>query len=128
MDDCIVIADPHFNSKEADKSDYHKFREVGWKLYPSVHGKIPVKHRISMMNSLFKDAKGTRRLFLHCDGNKRPACQKLAEALMSHQYDHAGRPQPARKDRRDVTHWPDAVGYGLFPFERIRGGGTVRPL
>lgn len=128
MNDCVVIADPHFNSKEADKSDYHKFREVGWTLYPSVHGKIPIKHRISMMNSLFKDAKGTRRLFLDCDRNKRPACQKFAEALMSHQYDQSGKPQPVRKDRRDMTHWPDAVGYGLFPFERIRGGGTVRPL
>ncbi len=122
VDDLVVVADPHFNTKEADRSDYHQFREAKLKIVPSAHGKIPVKHRVTMVNSLMKDAQGKRHLFIACDSSRRTNCNKLAAALMGLQYDHTGRPQPPRKDRKDQTHWPDALGYGLFPFEKLRGG------
>ena len=128
QDDVLVIADPHINTKEVDKSDYHLFRKTGWTLHPATHyaGHIPVKHRISMMNTLFRDAHGVRRLFLDCDATRRPRAKKFAEALMTLQYDHSGRPQPPRKDRKDMTHWPDGAGYGVFPFERLRGNTQIR--
>ncbi len=125
VNDLLVIADPHFNTKEADKSDYHQFRQARLNIVPSVHGQIPVKHRLTMVNSLLRDANKKHHLYISCDSTKRPSCQKLVEAMMSLQYDHTGRPQPPRKDRKDVTHWPDALGYGLYPFERLRGGSIT---
>jgi len=125
-EDFIVVCDPHFNSKDADKSDMHLMRKEGCNVVPAVHGKISRKHRISMMNVLLEDGRGTRRFFIDCDEKtKQPACRKLAEAFMSLQFNEYGEAEKDRKNTSDMTHWPAAVGYGVFPWEKFRGGAGV---
>jgi len=125
-EDFIVVCDPHFNSKDADKSDIHLMRREGVHVVPAVSGKIAKKHRISMMNTLLEDGRGVRRFFIDCDEKtKQPACRKLAEALMSLQYNEHGEAEADRKNTSDMTHWPAAVGYGVYPWERFRGGAGV---
>jgi hypothetical protein len=126
-EDVIVIADPHFNTKDADKSDYNMFKREGLDIHPSVHGQIGRKHRESMLNAMLEDSKGVRRFFVDCDARRRPKCQKLVQAFLSQQYDEKGNSEP-RKDYRDVSHWPAAVSYGVFPWERIRGTGALKIL
>ena len=124
-EDLIVICDPHFNSKDADKSDMHLMVQEGLHVVPAVHGKIARKHRLSMMNTLFEDARGVRRLFIDCDEKtKTPACPRFAEACMSLQYNEYGEAEKDKKDKNDRTHTPAAVGYGVFPWESFRGAGV----
>ena len=130
-----VIADPHFNVREsADKSDYTQFRNEGLTIMRAAGDTtvakkhITVKHRLAMVNALFMDGKDEPHLYLDCDGDMRPTCQQLAKALVSLQYNDHGDQQPERKDKYDMTHWPDAVGYGLYRFERFRGSSTLEPL
>ena len=135
-EDCIVIADPHLNSPDSDKSDYNLFRNEGWTIMKAHHSKIAVRHRLNMVNSLLENANysttrclpscprncaghGESRLFLDCDGEGRPHCERLARALLTFQKREDGTPQPVRKDANDQTHWPDALGYGLYPAEKI---------
>ena len=126
-DEVLVVADPHFNSKEADKSDYQMFRNEGLTIQPAAFGQIPKKHRISMVNTLLEDAAGKRRVFVACDSNKNPACRKLVQSFMSLQYSDNGVAEADKKDLRDMTHWTCALGYGLYPWERFRGGGGTPP-
>lgn len=128
VEDFLVVADPHFNSKDADKSDYNLFRREGLKIVPAATGKISKKHRIAMLNTLLEDASGVRRFFIACDNNRNPECKKLAESFMTLQYNEAGEPEKDKKDYRDRTHWSVAAGYGVFPWERILGGQEVRAL
>lgn len=140
VDDIIVIADPHFNSKESDKSDYNLFRGEGLDIRPATHGKIPKKHRISMVNALLEDSSGVpnvagmaesagvRRLFIDCDDNRNASCKKLVQSFLSMQYNAVGEAEADKKDYRDMSHWTAAVGYGLFPWERIRGGQSIQVL
>jgi len=133
-DDCVVIADPHFNSKEADKSDYNIFEELGWFIKPAVFGKISVKHRIAMFNALLEDGsgdsssgvRGQRRFFIDCDSTGRPMCKYLVRSLVSSETDDQGLPEKDRKNgMQDPSHWPSAVQFGLFYWERTRGAARV---
>lgn len=125
-DDCAVIADPHFNSKESDKSDYNIFQEHGWKIWPAVHGKITVKSRIAMFNALIEDANGSRRFFIDCDSTGKPRCKYLVRSLISSELDEQGLPEKDRKNgMQDPSHWPSAVQFGLYYWERTRGANRV---
>lgn len=128
-EDYVVIADPHFNTREgSDKSDYTMFRNEGLTIMRAAGDTavakkhITVKHRIAMVNGLFDDGKAQPSLYLDADGDMRPKCRELAKAFLSLQYNDQGKPEPERKDHYDMTHWPDALGYGLYRFERFRGG------
>lgn len=128
-DDFIMIADPHTNTKDVDKSDYELTRRAGVTVRPAaVLGAgmphIKVKHRVSMLNVLFCDANGKRRLFVDCDERGKPKCPRLVQSLMQMTYDEHGNPESVKKDYSDPTHWPAALAYGLFPFERLRGQMT----
>ncbi len=83
-----------------------------------------MKHRVSMLRTLLCDASGRRRLFIHCDNNRAPACPKLVQSLLTQQYDDRGNPENVRKDYSDPTHWPAATSFGLYPFEQLRGRTT----
>jgi hypothetical protein len=127
--ECVVIADPHFNSKESDKSDYNIMREQGWETFPSTHGKISVKHRIAMFNALLEDADGRRRFFVDCDGNGVPKCTRLVRSLVSSELNDYGEAEKDRKNgASDPSHWPSAVQFGLFHWERKRGGRDIKSL
>lgn len=122
--DFIVVADPGINTKDVDKSDYELARREGLTVRPAHHEPIRVKHRVSMLRTLLCDANGRRRLFIHCDNNRAPACPKLVQSLLTQQYDDRGNPENVRKDYSDPTHWPAATSFGLHPFERLRGMST----
>jgi hypothetical protein len=127
--ECVVIADPHFNSKESDKSDYNIMREQGWETFPATHGKISVKHRIAMFNALLEDADGRRRFFVDCDSNGMPKCTRLVRSLVSSELNDYGEAEKDRKNgASDPSHWPSAVQFGLFHWEKKRGGGEIRSL
>jgi hypothetical protein len=119
-DRVVVIADPH--SRQADrKSDYTLLRKAGLTVVKSSPNQIEKKHRYSMVNSLLCDAKGHRALFIGCDEYKRAECKKLVESFFNLRFGRDGNPLTYHKGTRDLTHWSDALGYGLYPFEQIRG-------
>jgi len=127
-DECVVVGDPHMNSKESDKSDYHIFEAAGWFIRPAVHGKISVKHRLAMLNALLEDAAGVRRLFVDCDTAGVEKCPMLVRALLTSEMNDMGGDAVRKNGMQDMTHWPSAVAFGVFPWERVRGHGTVRTL
>lgn len=125
-DDVLVVADPHFNSKEADKSDYNIMRGEGLDVRPAATGTISKKHRIAMVNALLEDATGRRRLFIDCDANGTPRCRMLTRSFLTSQYNDHGEPEKERKaGLSDPSHWTSAVGFGVFPWERTTSGGSV---
>jgi hypothetical protein len=115
----LVIADPHFNTKDSDKSDYALFQQQDLKIVPAYHGRIAREHRYSMVNILLRDD----QLFVG-----RGRCKKLVESFMGMQRNDLGEGEKDKKDRFDLSHWTAALGYGLFPFEKIRGVTTLRAL
>ena len=120
-EDFIVIADPHFNVKESDRSDYALFRNEGLTIIKAHDEQIRRKHRIQMLNSLLRDNDGATRFFIDADSNGRPTCRQLVQSFLTLQYDEHGNPETDKKDYRDMTHWSAAVGYGLYRFEKFRG-------
>lgn len=126
-DDVLIVADPHFNSKESDKSDYSLFQQAGLTIVPSVYGKISVKHRVAMFNRLLCDNQGKRRFFIDCDDQRRPKCKQLAQSLLISQLNEFGEPEKERKTGiSDPSHWPSAVQFGIFPWEKILGTDAVK--
>ena len=132
QNDAVVIADPHINvAAGSDKSDYNIFRNDGWDIHPAAHGKISRKHRISMVQSLLQDADGKRRLFIDCSGPAQPRCKRLVQSFMVSAYNDVGEPERERKTGiHDPSHWPSAVGFGLYRWEKMRGGNAsmIRPM
>lgn len=122
--DFIVVADPGINTKDVDKSDYELTRREGVTIRPAHYEPIRVKHRVAMLNALFCDASGRRRLFIDCDNNRAPACPRLVQSLLTQQYDDRGNPENVRKDYSDPTHWPAGLAFGLYSHEQLRGQTT----
>jgi len=122
----VVIGDPHHNQFSVDTpvhiSDYRQFTRAGLEIHPASEHRISRKHRVAMMNTLLRDAHGVMRLFIATDTNGRPACPELARSLEFSENDPDGKPEGGRKDRDDISHASAAVGYGVYKWERIRGG------
>ena len=82
-------------------------------------GQIKKESRIGMLNTLFCDAAGRRKLFLECDDRGQPTCPQLLAALESMERDHLGRPEHEEKDvRHDKSDLPAALGYALWFAEK----------
>lgn len=81
-------------------------------------GTIKREARIEMVCSLICNAAGVRRLFVDCDDRGRPVAPRLVEAFETMERDEFGDAETERKGRRDLSHWPAALGYGLWPFEK----------
>lgn len=126
----IVVADPHHNQFSIDTpihiSDYRQFAKVGFEIHPASGERISVKHRVSMMNALLRDAAGVCRFYLLADEYGRPRCQELAKAFEFQENDASGRPEAGRKDHTDLSHPTAACGYGVYRHERIRGVGATQ--
>ena len=117
----LVVADPAINTKDGDRSDYTLFRNEGIDIVRAADPtRLTKRARIAMVNSLLEDATGARRLFIDADGGGSPLAPKLVHALRAQEYDDQGNPETGRKNYSDTTHWPCALGYGLYPFESIR--------
>jgi len=122
----IIIGDPHTNEKESDRSDYTILRNHGLNaVRANSGGRISRKHRYAMVNTLLRDATGKRRLFLAANELGQPNCTKMAQSLGSLLYAANGEAEAHGKDGdRDLTHYTDAPGYGLYVFEKFRGNPT----
>lgn len=82
-------------------------------------GQIKKESRIGMVNTLFCDATGKRRLFLECDDRGNALTPDLLAAIESMERDARGRAETEKKDiRYDKSDLPSALGYALWPFEK----------
>jgi hypothetical protein len=82
-------------------------------------GQIKKEERIGMLNTLFCDAVGRRRLFIECDDRGKSEAQLLVAALESMERDAMGRPERDEKNvKHDKSDLPAALGYALYPFEK----------
>jgi hypothetical protein len=118
---CLVVGDPHSRSQgdHADRADYTEFTLAGFSIVPAVaRGQISIRSRLSMVNGLLKNAAGESRLFIAADDHGKPCCPLLAQSLLAQEVPESGRFSDTRKDYRDLSHWPDAIGYGLWLFEQ----------
>ena len=128
----MVRADPYSDSSSGDAPDrgvYTTFRKQGILIHPAAYapsanvlkvGRVSKEGRLDMVNRLLCSADGSRRLFVACDDLRRPAAPKLVDALETMERDVAGRAEMERKDDRDKSHWPAALGYALWQVERPR--------
>jgi hypothetical protein len=117
-DDCIVIGDPGRNTK--DVSHYELVRAEGFRVIRAWGAPIVRRHRVTMCKRLLLSADGVRRLFLESRPETRdPWCNRLAHAFLTQTAE--AELVEVRKNIHDQTHYPAALQYGLFPFERIVG-------
>lgn len=80
-------------------------------------GVIKKESRIGMLNTLFCDAAGRRRLFIECDDRGVSVAPLLVAALETMERDDKGRAEHEEKNvRHDKSDLPAALGYALYPF------------
>ncbi len=120
----IVIADPHVNTADTDKSDYRLSEGEGMHIVRASHQAIKREHRYAMMNVLFRED----QILIETDDSGAPKAPRLVESLLQMQRNELGQGERDKKDKNDKSHWPAALGYGLFPFEKIRGATMLRAL
>jgi hypothetical protein len=126
--DALVRADPYGDSgSKPDKSVYTIFRQAGMDIRPAAYkpgsttpGRIPRDARIELINSLFCDAAGDRKLMIACNEQRTPCAPHLIKALEMSERDSDGKAETQRKDKQDMSHWPSALGYALFAIEKPR--------
>lgn len=125
----LVRCDPYGDSdNKTDRSVYTSFKLAGYRCLSAAYnkqgvgtGRIDREARIEMVNRLLGNAKDERRLFVDCDEKRQPAAPKLVEALeLSEREEGTGKADRVRKGANDMTHWPAALGYALWPYERVR--------
>ena len=126
----LVIADPSSENEAKQsphKSVYKAMRRVGLHRVVSAAPKgkrVPKEAGIEMVRGLFRDASNEARLFVAKLPNGRPAAPDLVRALEESERDEKGDAETQRKDVHDLSHWPAALRYGLYPMEKE--GGPVK--
>lgn len=109
-----------------DQDLYRIYRRVGLEVSAAQYrtdgkgtGIIKKENRIGMINTLFCNAAGVRRLFIECDDRGAAVAPLLVSALETMERDGLGR---AERDEKKVEHdksdLPASMGYGLWPFEK----------
>jgi len=112
-----------------DKPDldlYRIYKRVGLDVRPAQYrkdgtgtGQIKKESRIGMVNTLFCDATGRRRLFIECDDRGVSVAPQLVSALETMERDDKGRPEHEEKNvRHDKSDLPASLGYALHAFEK----------
>jgi hypothetical protein len=115
------------NSTKPEQSDFAQAQRMGINIKRASFGRrLSVKHRYSMVNALLcgAEAQARRRLFIACDEHRKVRAKNTADSfllLMLNASDKAETHGKGTKGGEDRTHYTDAVGYGLFPYENIRG-------
>jgi hypothetical protein len=72
-----------------------------------------------MLNMLFCDATGKRRLFIECDDRGVCVAPQLVAALETMERDEKGRAEHEEKNvRHDKSDLPASLGYALWVFEK----------
>jgi len=119
-----LFLDPH--GKGETQTDYETvygaFQAEGIDVFSPapLTGRIKRRARVEMMNRLLCDATRTARLVVAADRDNQPAAPVLVDAIETLEK-RPGDDDPEgfrRKDKRDKTHAPAAVGYGMWPFEQ----------
>ena len=127
-DKALVRCDPYGDSSnKTDKSVYLQFKLFGLEIRSAQYSKtgkgtghIGREARIEMVNRLLCNASGESRLFIAKNKNGTPSAPRLVEALEEMERDASGRAEAEKKGtKRDRTHWPAALGYALWPTEKI---------
>lgn len=126
----IVRADPYGNNDaKPDRSCYTIFRNAGVLIHPAAYsaggdptkpGRVPKNEGIELVNTLFCNRLGERRLFVGKDERGGAIAPMLVNAIESSERDAAGKAETQRKDEQDVSHWPSALRYALWAIERPR--------
>ena len=125
----VVRADPYSDSSDdqPDRGVYTAWKLAGFKALSAAYnkqgegkGKVPKEGRIEMVNRLLCNAAGERRLFVDCDDRRKPCAPKLVESIELSERDEAGKAEAQKKNSRDLSHWTAALGYALWPYERLR--------
>jgi hypothetical protein len=124
----FVRADPYGNNEtRPDRSVYTLFRNAGIKIEPAAYsvegsgpGRVDKDAGIEVVNTLLCSAAAERRLYIELDEYGAPVAPKLVEAFESQERDHRGKAETQRKDVKDLSHWPSALRYLLWPIERPR--------
>ncbi len=129
----LVRADPYSDSgagdSSPDRSVYTVFRRHNILIHAAAYkastdkvkvGRVPKEGRIDMVQTVICDAAQTRRLYVACDERRLPVAPKLVEAFETCERDEGGHAETQRKDKRDMSHWPAGLGYGLWVLERPR--------
>lgn len=112
-----------------DKPDLSVFaiwRRIGFEIKAAQYsktgqgvGQIKKESRIGVVNTLFCDATGRRRLFLECDDRGTCVAPLLLGALETMERDDKGRAEHEEKNvKHDKSDLPAALGYALWPFEK----------
>jgi hypothetical protein len=92
-------------------------------------GKAAVIHRetrIELVNSLLLNAAGETRLYIDVDDRGNVVAPELAKSLQMSERDVYGRAEVERKGENDRSHWPCAVAFALYSYERVRIGKPER--
>jgi hypothetical protein len=121
-----VRCDPYGrNVKQPDKDVYRVMARMGIDVRAAEYskqgtgtGQIKIDARIDMVIRLLKDASDRSRLFIDVTDEGQPVAPRLVEALSMSERDEGGRAETERKDEGDLSHWPSALAYGLWPFEK----------
>lgn len=123
-----VRAQPVGQSEDKPDQDLYKiWRRVGLDARAAQYrkndstgtGHISREARVNMVNTLFCDAAGRRRLFIECDDMRKPVAPKLVESLELIERDEQGRISRDKNLDRDKSDPPDALGYALWPWEKV---------
>lgn len=121
-----VRAQPFGQANDKPDQDlYRIFAQCGLDVRAAQHkadgsgtGFISKDSRIDMVNRLFCNSDGLRRLFVECNDRRQPCAPILVESLESAERDQFGRAEAERKDEYDKSDCPAALGYALWPFEK----------
>jgi hypothetical protein len=66
---------------------------------------------------------GETRLYVECDDKQQPVAPLLVESFETMERDDEGRAETGPKDEHDKSDPPCALGYGLWPFEKMSAAG-----
>lgn len=85
--------------------------------------------RLDMMNTLFCSVDDERRLVIAADERTgAPAAPRLLDAVESLEVDAEWRAERGPKNKSDKTHWPVAVGLGLYAIEHPRISAIINAI
>ncbi len=131
QDQAHVRAQPVGQSEDKPDQDIYKiWRKVGLETRAAQYrkndntgtGHIGREARINMVNTLLCDAIQRRRLFVECDDQRRPLAPRLVESFETLERDESGRISRDKHLDRDKSDPPDALGYALWPWEKVLAG------
>lgn len=126
----LVHADPYGNVEteaKPDKSVYTVLKKAGLFVKPAAFsktgdgpGQVPKQGGIDMVNTLFRNSLGLTQLFVAKDDKGRPLAPRLVDAIERSEKDYRGKAETQKKNKLDVSHWPAALRYALWPIEKPR--------